>query len=115
MDLFNGEDFAIKNKFLKELDTAIQAIAVLLTTSSPFSTVDTSLTSLRGKNITDELRPEVAIKVDKVRELICAEYSVIKNVSLDSITEDDTAQDGLIITIAVLTSDAKVYFVDIEV
>lgn len=104
LDLYNGEEFAIKNKFLKELDTALQAIAILLTTSSPFETAETSLYVFRGRNVTDELRPEVAIKIDKVRELITKDYTIIRHIALDSIEEDSNSGDGIIVTISVITN-----------
>lgn len=104
LDLYNGEEFVIKNKFLKELDAALQAIAVLLTTSSPFETAETSLYVFRGRNVTDELRPEVAIKIDKVRELITKDYAVIRHIALDSIEEDSNSSDGLIVSVSVVTS-----------
>lgn len=109
LDLFNGEEFIIQNKFLKELDVAIQAIAVLLTTSSPFQTVNTSLYEFKGRNITDDLRPEVSIKVDRVNTLIKAEYPIIRSVTLEDIQDDDANADGMIITLAVFTTSGVVY------
>lgn len=109
LDLFNGEDFIIQNKFLKELDTAIQAIVILLTTSSPFETVNTSLYDLKGLNITDDLRPEVSIKIDRVNSLIKASYPIIRSVTLEDIQDDDANADGMIITLAVFTANGVVY------
>ena len=109
LDLFNGEEFRIQNKFLKELDAAIQAIVVLLTTDSPFATAKTSLYEFKGRNITEEIRPEVSIKVDRVNSMITREYPIVRSVTLENIEEDSTAADGMIITLAVLTTMGVVY------
>jgi hypothetical protein len=109
LDLFDGEEFKIQNKFLKELDTAIQAIVVLLTTDSPFAPAKTSLQEFKGQNITDDIRPEVSIKIDKVNTLITRDYPIIRSVKLESIEEDESAADGLIITLAVMTTMGVVY------
>lgn len=110
LDLYNGEEFRIRNQFLKEKDTAIQAIALLLTTESPFSTAKTSLYVFRGRNITDELRPEVAIKIDKVRELVTKDYPTIRHVALDGIEESEADPDGLIFNISVILATGSLVF-----
>jgi len=109
LDLFNGDSFSIQNKFLKELDTAIQAIAILLTTSSPFESTSTSLNEFKGRNISDDLRPEVSIKIDRVNSLIKKDYKIIKSVTLESLEDDDANADGMIVTLAVVTVGGVVY------
>lgn len=115
LDLFNGDSFVIKNKFLKELDCAIQATAILLTTSSPMAPYNTSLYEFRGRNITDETRPEISIKIDKVSELIVKDYPIVKGISLSSIEEDPENADGFLIELMFITTEGKTYLVELQV
>jgi hypothetical protein len=76
---------------------------------------DTSLQDFLGRNLTDDIRPEIAIKVDKVSTQISRDYSIVKSISLASVEEDPSSADGFIITLLFVTTDGKTYLVDLGV
>lgn len=115
LDLFNGEGFEIRNKFLNELNTAVQAAALLLTTSSPMADKNASLYDLLGYNDIEEVRPEVAIRVNTVHKLITAEYSIISSITLLDVEQDTESPDGLLVTILVIDSRNVPYELELEI